>query len=335
MQRLLTVALAGVTVLACRDPVRPRFQTIAARVVVVEGDSQVGVVRTQLEPVAVRVLDDRDLPIAAQVVSWVVIRGGGAVFAPAGATDATGRAQQVWTLGDTAMVQILEARAVDSAGTPLVLARIAATAEPGPTDTLLLTRTDTTLFVGQNLRPIQLLVIARDAYGNAVNPAVTLTASAGWIVDGDSVWSAGERAGTVYMRADSAESRIAVMAVIDIRTVGWMLGWTCRNSPVVTRGTESPPIGLDTLRAQLVSDSANYAGDPGYRAEYSGRAQLWFSGPVVRTWKDGVVDTVILADELLRISGQAPDTVSYDAGDRCTPSGFQGPNSPVTLSRQP
>ena len=173
MHRTIT-AIAGLLFVAgCSEsPIEPSALRIATQVVIVQGDSQIAQVHGPLAaPVAVRVLDDRNEPVAGQLVSWVVVKGGGSVFTPAGLTDANGRSQQIWTLGDTAGVQQLEARAIDSTGAPITFARVTATGTPGPLAYQGVTGRRTFVFL-DSLMPLP--IVARDAWGNAVPPAAVV-----------------------------------------------------------------------------------------------------------------------------------------------------------------
>jgi hypothetical protein len=170
MKRIGALLIASLA--ACSGPSEPAGLRILTQVVVVEGDSQLGIVHAPLgKAVAVRVLDDQDKPVAGQAVVWKIVKGGGSVFAGFGLTNDAGIAQEQWTLGDTAGIQLLEARAIDSLGKPIVFGTLTATAQPGPMT-----------YQGFNgLRRVWvpadsdyvLPAVARDAYGNALPVAIT------------------------------------------------------------------------------------------------------------------------------------------------------------------
>lgn len=184
---LATVLLLG----ACATQTEPHTLAIATQVVVVQGDSQLGTVHQALgQPIGVRVLDDKNQPLAGQPVVWHVVKGGGSVFAGFGVTDTLGMAHEQWTLGDTAGAQEVEARAVDDKGQPIVYARITATAKPGPIASAGFTVHQLRL-LGDSV--VMLPVHATDSYGNLVTAPVlnldstaTGTAAAGgrWAVKG-------------------------------------------------------------------------------------------------------------------------------------------------------
>jgi hypothetical protein len=111
---------------------------------IIGGANQVDTVGKELgAPIMSRVTDSATAkPIAGQIVNWVVIAGGGSVFAPVTQTDTLGGTQQRWTLGWATGDQVLEARAVDpTTGAPLTFARVHATALPRPTLLLVNERT--------------------------------------------------------------------------------------------------------------------------------------------------------------------------------------------------
>src|SRR5262245_13784585 len=67
---------------------------------IVSGDLQSDTVGQQLpSPLSVEVKDSAGHAIAQQVVNFVVVKGGGSVFAGAASTNAEGKAQELWTLG--------------------------------------------------------------------------------------------------------------------------------------------------------------------------------------------------------------------------------------------
>jgi hypothetical protein len=95
---------------------------------IVSGDGQVGYVGLELrDPLVVRALDDKGKPIKGQIVSFVVVRGGGTMFAGVSITNNDGLAQDFLTLGPTSLDNVVEARAVDpTTGEKLIFARFTA-----------------------------------------------------------------------------------------------------------------------------------------------------------------------------------------------------------------
>jgi hypothetical protein len=97
----------------------------------------------------------------------VIVKGGGSVFVGATLTNEQGEAQNSWTLGDTAGIQSLEARVIDSTGAPIVIQRLDATATPGALAASHFTAE--TLFVVEG-STTTLSIVGADAYGNPVAP---------------------------------------------------------------------------------------------------------------------------------------------------------------------
>jgi hypothetical protein len=164
MKRLVAL-LACAALGACAGESTAPSLRILTQVIVVEGDSQVGVVHTALpKTVSVRVLDDRDKPVSGQAVVWKVTKGGGSTFAGFGLTNDSGVAREQWTLGDTTGIQLLEARAIDSAGKPVVFGIVTATANPGP---MVYQGFTTSRIIVPADSAILLPIDSRDAFGNA------------------------------------------------------------------------------------------------------------------------------------------------------------------------
>ena len=173
--------VAGTTVLlvvgSCRDATSPSAPGAPARLEIVGGDAQEGVVGEELPaPLVVRVLDASGRPVPNRVVNFVVTRGGGHVFAGAAQSDDEGRAQERWTLGtSTADSQKVEVRAVDQAtGAPLVFGVFVARPRPAAPAGLERVAGDSqSVAAGSSLRD-SLLVRVVDRYRNPVpNVAVT------------------------------------------------------------------------------------------------------------------------------------------------------------------
>lgn len=158
-----------------RDP--PDEPGVPATVSIIEGDEQIAQVATALPTaIRVRVLDAQARGVEGQIVNFVVVTGGGTVFAGAAQTNAAGEALERWTLGPTAGTQILEVRAIDqSTGDPIVFGRAEATATAGPMTQYYFERPWVRVSADSTFD-----VRARgvDAYGNAV-PTPTVTSPNG------------------------------------------------------------------------------------------------------------------------------------------------------------
>src|SRR5216117_3863304 len=128
--RLSSLArLAGLLVLAsCIAPVDTDQAVGPLSLSVVSGNNQFGPPGTELpNPIVAIVEDSRGHAVKGQIVNFVVVSGGGSVFAGAAITGADGIAQERWTLGPSGPQQV-EARAVDNGtGAKLTFATFTAT----------------------------------------------------------------------------------------------------------------------------------------------------------------------------------------------------------------
>lgn len=115
-----------------------------------------------------RVVDQLDRPVSGQVVNFVVVSGGGSVFAGAAATDADGRAADIWRLGNAAGEQSVEIRAVTPDCVPQTFGVFTATAIPGPAAQLNVQPDVLVMFVGDVNSLDTIRVVATDKYGNTI-----------------------------------------------------------------------------------------------------------------------------------------------------------------------
>jgi hypothetical protein len=165
---------------SCKESTGPHLGPLA-RVDVVSGDAQTGPTGAALPlPLVVIVRDDAGNPLPDKLVNFVVVSGGGSVFAPAVQTNAEGKAQNQWTLGTTVgQPQKIELRAVDPAtGALVVYTSFTATVTPGAVAQLLKVAGDAQS--GSIATPLadSLQVRAVDSYGNPVPNAIVTWASA-------------------------------------------------------------------------------------------------------------------------------------------------------------
>src|SRR5437667_6740614 len=128
--RLCSLALfAALLVLAsCVAPVDTNQAAGPLSLSVVSGNNQTGPPGTELPaPIVALVEDSRGHAVKGQIVNFVVVSGGGSVFAGAAITSADGIVQERWTLGFSGPQQV-EARAVDNAtGAKITFATFTAT----------------------------------------------------------------------------------------------------------------------------------------------------------------------------------------------------------------
>jgi hypothetical protein len=105
-----------------------------ARVEIVSGDSQQGVVAAALwEPLVVRVVDRVSHPLQGQRVAFTVLSGRGRVSPDTATTDADGLARTTWTLGTSTAVADsgrVQARVTGSNASPATFAAVAKVGHP-------------------------------------------------------------------------------------------------------------------------------------------------------------------------------------------------------------
>lgn len=111
---LIAVASIALMFTACAEPpgLAPLSPTVS--LTVVSGSGQSGVAGQELPlPLVVRVTRSNGRGVAGQVVNFKVTSGGGSVYAGTSVTDATGTAQEYWTLGPARGAQQVDVVAVD------------------------------------------------------------------------------------------------------------------------------------------------------------------------------------------------------------------------------
>jgi Bacterial Ig-like domain (group 1) len=195
---LTLLALACTAVLpACSDSTGSKPGP-AAHLDIVGGNTQTGVVGTQLaQPLVVKATDANGHVLKGQVVNFVVTAGGGHVFAGTAITDQSGIAQELWTLGTVAgAAQTVEARAVDtSTGQALVFATFTATATAGAPTQAVAVKGDTAVTgVPGSAVEDSFAVLVRDQYGNptpGVQVAWAVTSGGGSITTPSTTDAAG------------------------------------------------------------------------------------------------------------------------------------------------
>ena len=177
---LLVVSLCG-AIASCGESTDPSDRVLAS-VHVLSGDAQSGVVGKELmNALTAETRNAQGQPISGQIVNFVVVKGGGSVFAGSSLSDANGIVRERWTLGTSvADSQVVEARSVNSAGEPVVYGRFIATPLPDVAKTIAtVSGTGQTAAAGAALGD-SLLGQVRDQYGNPVpGTALTWTISAG------------------------------------------------------------------------------------------------------------------------------------------------------------
>ncbi len=123
------VRIAGLVVLAsCTAPVGTDQPVGSLSLSIVSGDNQTAPPGTELpNPIVALVQDSRGHAVRGQIVNFVVVSGGGSVFAGAAISGGDGIVQEHWTVGFSGPQQV-EARAVDNqTGEKLTFATFTAT----------------------------------------------------------------------------------------------------------------------------------------------------------------------------------------------------------------
>ncbi len=149
---------------------------------VVSGNGQTGVVGTELPlPLVVKVTDNKGKGVEGLTVNFRVIGGGGSVWAGAATTDASGNAQDYWTLGTSiTAVQQVEVRTVAGSGVKSVHGVFTANAIAGSPASLTLFDGDGQSGIVGGTLGVAPSVRAADDFGNPVGGvAVTFTVTMG------------------------------------------------------------------------------------------------------------------------------------------------------------
>src|ERR1044071_5887794 len=129
----LALLLAG-----CSDATAPVREPL--HIAIVSGAGQTGEAGRELAlPLVVSVTGAPGLTLSQKVVNFVVVSGGGSMYAGMATPSSTGQARDYWTLGtDASQPQVVEVRAVNTAtGQKEVYARFTAVATPGALDRLI------------------------------------------------------------------------------------------------------------------------------------------------------------------------------------------------------
>jgi len=219
---LTAAALAGGLLLGCDSPTGPGGPGAPARLDVVSGDLQTGVVAGELaQPLVVKVLDEDGDPVAGQLVNFRVLAGGGSVFAGAAQTNAQGEARERWTLGTVAGdTQRVEVRAVDTTtGAALVFGAFRAVGTAAAPASVTPVGAAARTGMAGAVVPESLVVVVKDTYGNPVprTPVVWTVRSGGGALapalDSTSAAGVARTRWTLGPRLDSAQVAEAAAGV--------------------------------------------------------------------------------------------------------------------------
>lgn len=227
----LVLCLAALA--ACDSPSGTRSLPPAV-LTVVSGDQQTDTVGRELaQPLVVQVLDSLSQPVAGQIVNFVVVAGGGRVFAGASQTNAQGEAQERWTLGTVAGdTQRLEVRAVDpSTGAALVFAEFRAFGVPDAPASLTAVGATTRSGPSGGAVADSLAVRLADTHGNPIAGATVAWSGDGAVAPASSPTDAGGVAKAQWTLAPTTSPQQAQA------TTGTL-------TPVAFIATPSAPTGL-------------------------------------------------------------------------------------------
>lgn len=188
----------------------------AARFDIMDGSGQQAPAGSELpRPLVVRVMAG-EVPIANQIVNFVVTAGGGRMYAGTALTNASGIAQDYWTLGETiGSTQEVQVRAVDPVtGSPVVYGSFTAIAQ-GAVESVIVTPDSTNV---EETHSAQLSATLLDEGGRVLSDrTVTWSSSDPLIatVDANGLMQA-RAAGAVTIRASIddrfGESRITIVS---------------------------------------------------------------------------------------------------------------------------
>jgi hypothetical protein len=249
---------------------------------VISGGGQEGLPGQELaEPIVVRVTDGNG-PVAGVLINFVVVQGGGHVFAGSALTNSQGEARERWTLGAVGE-NVVEARGVNqTTGEAIVYARITANAiDPnlGVVDTLVVYPEVPQLRLLDSLVDVPLYVRALDAYGNWIqNAPLTVSAPSPLRVMDNLVTSDRETAASVTITSGDDSSSLETHFIVDLTRIRWRISFRCYEG-----------FGVDSTRTVVVSDSVKHENLSPLGP--STRIYLWATGTNTTFYSDGRVTT--------------------------------------------
>lgn len=258
---------------ACGDATAPRAVDVhALRAVQLDAPPTATVATNVTVRVVVR--DTAGQVVAGQIVNFIVTDGGGSVYAPAGITGKDGIVSELWTLGQQAGPQTLEARAVDSDGNPLLLGKVSAIATPG--QAVSISGTDVVFWTGER-RDLGSALGARDKFGN-FSPLSLVDAkldAGAFKFSGDTI---------------TAPDTIGVVGTITVTVAGEPKALRIFTAPnmrarTLTYRSACPAAGYDSVVQVTVQDAVAMADDR-RSFSFTGRTTslaYWLGGQVVKS----------------------------------------------------
>jgi adhesin/invasin len=271
-----TVWVYAHTPTGIRDSTRVTVSPVANQVVIVSGNNQTGAVGTVLaQPLVVRVLAADNLPVGGVTVQFSA-SGGGSVNPASAVTDTLGLAQTAVTLGSTAGSLTITANvgaaiqtqftatAMQQAGVPANLAKVAGDAQSAPAGTAVAVapQVKVTDAFGTAVSGVS-VTFAVASGGGSVTGATTTTNSSGLASVGS--WTLGATAGSNSLTATVASlpavtftaTGTAVTGTITLSVPGNLVGIGAQQQAqaAVTLSTPAPAGGLTVT---VTSDSTQY-----------------------------------------------------------------------------
>lgn len=190
---------------------KTRLAAVAAKLILLNGCGQTGVVDTNLlTSLAVRVTDNAGLGVSNHPVEYVIMSGNGAINGASRFTmntDAAGEARATWKLGPTAGAQTAEIRATGLQGSPL---SCIATATAGAPNKLSAVSGNGQIVSINQAAPQLLEALLADQFGNVIaNQSVVfnITAGGGYFLNGQV--PAGKNYQTLTDALGHAQARVA------------------------------------------------------------------------------------------------------------------------------
>lgn len=343
--RVLAVALLAGILAGCLDravtgPENTSGVSFAARLVVLDGNSQTGAVNQALtSPIKLRVTDVNGSPVEGATVSFSLRQGGGSVNPPTARSAADGTVNATWTLGTVLgsqkIVAILTGQWVVDSVT------LTATATNGAAAKLAVDAGDKQRAMIGTALPTAVSVLVTDAFGNPVPGAeVTFRVSSGGgrveLLRSTSdatgrisaTWTLGTTAGAQALTASLANgATTSFSAVADAGTAAQIIlesgsgqtGTVGRTlaSPVSVRVVDAYGNGVKGLSVSWAADDGSISSITA-STDSLGRSQArWTLGTKTGTQNASVSASGTAALNLVAVAqAGAPTQVNVETGDR-------------------
>jgi len=231
-----------------------------------------------------------------------------------------------------------------------------AIAPPTPHVVKLIMASDTGFWRGQKLSLAGLARAVMDNGDTVAAPAVSWTLPGGFTQQSDSLLGAHEARGAIHasIAGTAVSDSLGIATLDDLSAKGtWSSQHVCYNSPNGRRGTENPPIGVDSAIVVRSNGVLTYSDANWGKGNF--KAVIAVDERVISFWKDGVVDTtfgqttiVATQDTLMLALGSnigsaapwmkrtsdAPLTYHLDAPGECS-SDWQGGGTAYDLKATP